>query len=76
MTSRLALMAEQRSDTRLVIDGGRSLLHCITNIVEYTSRRLFAASNFTIYDQENEVYECHLHFLISVTFSVGMFAVL
>ena len=30
-------------------------MHCNTNIMEYTSRRILKAINSTSYDQENEV---------------------
>ena len=60
MASLLALMAEHKSDTRLIRDGGRSLLYCITNIMEYTSRRFLPTSNSTSdqQDEENKVHNC------------------
>lgn len=56
MVSLLALMAERKSDTRLIGSGGRLLLHCTTNIMEYNSRRFPTTSNSTSSDKEKEVY--------------------
>ena len=56
MSSLLSLLTDRRSgEIRLTNTGGRSLLHCNTNIMEYTSRRILKAINSTSYDQENEV---------------------
>ena len=56
MSSLLSLLTDRRSgEIRLTNNGGRSLMHCNTNIMEYTSRRILKAINSTSYDQENEV---------------------
>ena len=56
MSSLLSLLTDRRSgETRFTNNGGRPLLYCTTNIMEYTSRRILKAINSTSYDQENEV---------------------
>lgn len=67
MSSLLSRLTDRRSgDTRITKNGGRSLMYCTTNIMEYTSRRILKAINSTSYDQENEV--CDHEFQIEFGF--------
>ena len=58
MSSLLSLLTDRRSgETRFTNNGGRSLMYCNINIMEYTSRRILKAINSTSHDQENEVWD-------------------
>ena len=56
MSSLLSLLTDGRSgETRFVNNGGRSLMQCNTNVIGYTSRRIFNAIKSASYDYGNEV---------------------
>ena len=47
---------ERSSETRLLLEGARLLLHCTTNIMDSSSRRLLMGSLLGNFDKGEEVF--------------------